>query len=361
MRVLITNITCRELSGTVTFTRDLALALRRLGHDVSVFSLAGAQFRDEMKAAGVTVSTRLSSLGRPDVIHGHHEPALMTALHCWPDVPAIWVCHDHLGRFDSTPRHPAIRRFFGVSRVCIQRLIDDGVDPEQAEFLFNAVDTTRFARRRPLSLRPDRAVVLSNYASEATHLPAVREACDRLSMTLTVAGLGSGRATSNPETLLGESDVVFAKGRAAIEALCSGAAVVLCDARGVGPLVTPGNLEELRPMNFGFEALTHSLSAGALLEQLDHYNPSEATAVSERMRQIASIDGLARQLEDVYEELANSPRARPPRGTGTGEALSMRERLLLRGLWLWWRMPVGIRHAVRRPAAPPRTGSAHAC
>jgi len=48
---------------------------------------------------------------------------------------------------------------------------------------------------------------------------------------------------------------VFAKGKAALESLAVGAAVVLCDARGVGPMVTSSQLDHLRPLNFGLRAL----------------------------------------------------------------------------------------------------------
>ena len=51
-------------------------------------------------------------------------------------------------------------------------------------------------------------------------------------------GANLGRIVPEPETILGQYDVVFAKGRCAWEAMACGVAVVVCDTWGIGPLVT---------------------------------------------------------------------------------------------------------------------------
>ena len=45
-----------------------------------------------------------------------------------------------------------------------------------------------------------------------------------------------------PEAILGDYDLVFAKARAAMEAMATGCAVILCDRVGAGPLVCRANL-----------------------------------------------------------------------------------------------------------------------
>src|SRR5207253_11139176 len=99
-------------------------------------------------------------------------------------------------------------------------------------------DLARFARRRPLPPRPRRALIFSNRAHEYTFIPAVRSACRRRGLELDVGGAGVGRTVDNPETLLPNYDLVFAKARCALEAMAVGSAVILCDADGLGPLVT---------------------------------------------------------------------------------------------------------------------------
>ena len=62
----------------------------------------------------------------------------------------------------------------------------------------------------------------------------LRDACRESGITLDVIGLGSGRGCAAPETVLGDYDLVLAKGRAALEALAIGTAVIVCDAAGLG-------------------------------------------------------------------------------------------------------------------------------
>ena len=171
LRVLITNLELWPPSGTVLYVRDLALELQRQGHTPVVFSSTAGGVAEGLRGAGIEVT---DSLGRiretPDIIHGHHYAPTLVALRRWPTVPAIHVCHDHTSWHDRTPIHPNIRRYFGVSRVCVQRQVHDGVRESGAELLLNFVDTARFSPRAPLPERPGRALVFSNYAHAGSHL-----------------------------------------------------------------------------------------------------------------------------------------------------------------------------------------------
>lgn len=354
MRILITNVTFAELSGTVTFARDLALELRRQGHEPAIFSKPGRGIGADLRAAGIPVSQRLASLPRPDVVHGHHRPVLLSALHRWPGVPAIWVCHDHRSVFDATPHHPSVRRYFGVSRVCVGRIVGDGVPAGEVELLPNFVDTARFVRRAPLSERPARALVFSNYASPSTHLPAVREACRRQGLELDVVGAAAGRVAERPEDLLGRYDLVFAKGRAAIEALCAGAAVLLCDAAGAGPMVSTRNVDALRSMNFGYEALTHPLSADVIADAIREYDKADASRASGMLRSMAGVEAAVRRLVDVYAGVVRTHGNLSSRSAGGQASSAWKERFQVRLLWAWWSTPLSLRQTLRpliRPVA----------
>src|SRR5207302_480812 len=153
----------------------------------------------------------------------------------FPGVPAIYVCHGWAPWQEAPPRSPRILRYVAVDHACRDRLVfEHGISEEKVRVLFNFVDLERFAPRAPLPARPTRALVFSNAASERTHVGVLREACARAGIALDVVGLDAGNPSSSPETLLGAYDLVFAKARAALEALAVGAAVVLCDAAEAG-------------------------------------------------------------------------------------------------------------------------------
>lgn len=344
-----TNLTLWQLTGTVVYVRDLALALQRRGHRVTVFSHTIGPVVRELRAAGIVVTDRVrrASDEPPDIIHGHHFMPTLLAVRRWGTVPAIYVCHDHVYRDDRTLLDPRIRRHLGVSRLCVARQIREGAAAHATQLALNFVDVTRFPARPPLPTRPRRALVFSNYAHNGTQLPAVVEACRRVGLELDVAGLGVGNAMDRPEERLGAYDIVFAKAKAAIEAMAVGAAVVLCDYAGVGPMVTSDNFTALREMNFGFEALSRSLDPAVLVEEIQRYDARDATRVRDRIRVEASLDGAADAFERLYQEVIDEGKL----DSSTPPVWPLREEAFLRLYWAWnalpprWRASLGMGNA----------------
>jgi hypothetical protein len=97
--------------------------------------------------------------------------------------------------------------------------------------------------------------------------------------------------------------LVFAKGRAALEALAVGAAVITCDVAGLGNLVTTTNFHSLRDLNFGFRTLTHPIRPEAILKEIKQYDSDDAQEVSRRIRLIANREDAIDQLLMIYREV----------------------------------------------------------
>jgi hypothetical protein len=341
VRVLITNAILDSRSGTELYVYELAEELKRRGHEVHVYAPIRGRIAWKIEAAGVTVHSSLTRMRlTPDIIHGHHRMPTLEALKRFPHAPAIHICHDHRAWMDATPRNPRIARHFGVSRICVDRLIAEGVAPNQAELLLNWVDMRRFLPRPPLPSEPLRALVFSNYATSSTHLPAVRAACRRRGLRLDVVGAGMRNPSHRPEKLLGSYDVVFAKARAALEAMAVGAAVILCDFTGAGPLVTSLNFDLLRPLNFGFQALDKPLSPDALGRELDRYDPADAARVRDLVRGTAGLASAATDLiahyRNAIDTLSSAQASLTPFGLRTA-FVPRRERLAYQIVRYWLR------------------------
>lgn len=314
MRVLITNIEMSARTGTTMFVRDLALELRRQGHTPAVYTFLEGDTSADLQRAGIPVYRDLGRLGfSPDVIHGHHYGPTLEALHRFPATPAIHICHDHVSWADRTPRHPNIRRHFGVSALCVERLVAEGVSRHRTSLFFNFVDLNRFRPRGPLPARPHRALLFSNYAHRTTHAPAVRRACELYGLQLDVMGARVGTAVARPETVLPTYDVVFAKAKAAIEAMAVGTAVVLCDVAGVGPMVTAAEFGSLRRLNFGFQALREPLQVDQIVRQICRYDSLDAARVRDQLRSTAAVDQAVTYLSRVYTRIRESHRHSPSR------------------------------------------------
>ena len=305
LTVLITNNTLANRAGSELYVRDIATALLKRGHRPIAFSTVLGDVARELRAATIPVIDSLDALSTPpDIIHGqHHVEAMMALLH-FPSTPAIYFCHGWIPWEEAPPRFPRILRYVAVDDTCRDRLVLENAIPEdRVNVLLNFVDLERFKPRGPLPSRPERAVIFSNNANEQTHVRAVRDACERAGIALDVVGLSSGNVSAEPETVLGNYDIVFAKARCALEAMSVGAAVVLCDAAGVGPMVTARELDRLRPLNFGIRTLGESISVDAIAREIAYYDAGDAALVSQRIRGAAGRDAVIDELLSLYDEV----------------------------------------------------------
>ena len=299
LRVLITNNTLANRAGSEIYARDVAMSLLTRGHSPVAYSTVLGDVAEDLRCATVPVIDDMSSMTvAPDVIHGHHHLETMTALLHFPGVPAVYFCHGWLPWEEAPPRFPRILRYVAVDELCRERLIvEHGIDQHRVRLLLNFVDLRRFRPRTPLPSRPARALIFSNEASEQNYAALVRAACERANIRLDVVGLRSGNVVTNPESLLGDYDLVFAKARSALESLAVGAAVVLCDLGGIGPMVKSHNLERLRSLNFGVRTLRDPVCAELISSRIAEYDSNDAALVSSRIRETAGAETAIELIE----------------------------------------------------------------
>lgn len=301
LRVLLTNISVSGRSGTETVTRDIALGLLRRGHRPLVYAQQVGPLAAQLRAASIPVVDRIAAIAeRPDVIHGQHNGPLAAAVAQFPDVPAIFVCHDFTAWHDAPPHFPSILRYVAVDDTVADRLrVESGIAPELVAIHRNAVDLERFcAPQSELPAAPARALA---FVKHTAHLEHVRAACAARGLALDVAGTAAGVRVDAPEDVLPKYDLVFTSALSALEAMASGCAVIVCDARGLAGFVTPAAYERWRPLNFGLRTLTRRVTAEALAGEIDRYDAGEARAVTAIARRDADFAALLDQYVALYE------------------------------------------------------------
>ena len=105
---------------------DVALELRRQGHEPSVFCPLPGPVADQLRDATIPVALRVEQLGvRPDVIHGQHHVVTMSALLAFPGVPAVSVCHGWRPWEEAAPLFPRVRRYVAVDETTRDRLVSE--------------------------------------------------------------------------------------------------------------------------------------------------------------------------------------------------------------------------------------------
>ena len=316
MRVLLTNNTLKWRSGTELYVLDVARQLKQLGHEPVAYSPQLGEVAELLTKAGVPVTNNLLHLPfRPEIIHGHHHIETMTALPSLPGVPAVYFCHGSKPWQEMPPAFPRILRYVAVDEVCRERIVREANVPfEKVRLLLNFVDTDVFQPRPSLPRCPARALIFSNNASEGNYAAAVCAACEQCGITLDVRGLASGNPTNEPQDLLPHYDIVFAKARAAIEAMAVGCAVVLCDAAGLGPMVTTANFSGLRPNNFGLRTLVDEPMVENIVRAIQTYDATDAARVCDLVRSQANMTDAVNEILQIYSEVVseNAGRANDP-------------------------------------------------
>ncbi|HEU4594621.1 MAG TPA: glycosyltransferase family 4 protein [Pyrinomonadaceae bacterium] len=341
LRVLITNVKLEARTGTELYVRDLACGLLERGHSPVVYSPRLGALAAEIRRETVPVVDDLSKLSAPpDIIHGQHANETLTALLHFAGVPAVFFCHDWYFAEDFPPPFPRLLRYVAVDATCRDKLVfEHGVPNERVRLLYQFVDLERFEPRpSPLPAPPRRAVVLCNYTTEGEHLAAARAACARAGLTLDVYGQRVGRPCAEPEKLFRDYEIVFAKGRAALEALAVGASVVVYWWRRLGPLVTSAELERLRRDNFGIRAMGEQLTPeefGREVERaVSRYDPADTAEVSRRVRETSGRERSIEEVCEVYEEVVEEYR-RDPRQDFAAEARAAAAHLRAMSTLFW--------------------------
>jgi hypothetical protein len=228
------------------------------------------------------------------------------------------VCHDRRAHISAPPRLSRILRYVAVDYNCLERLTGEyGIPQQLTRVIYNSVDTGRFLPRPPLPEHPQRALVFSNYAGPGHCLDAIQQACALMNLPVDVIGSIAGNSCATPEQIIGGYDLVFAKARCALEAMAVGAAVVLADTPGLGPLVTSGEIEALRPWNFGARLLREPLDPAGIVRQVRRYDAADASAVSSYIRERAALSTALEQYVRLYEEIMEE--FLPPQTTVAGE------------------------------------------
>ena len=337
LRILITCEMLDRRGGSELYVRDVALAMLRAGHAPVVYASRPGGVAAEIRNLTVPVLNSLDDISfTPDLVYGQHHLPTLAALLRFADVPAVYVCHDWYGQNAFAPRFPRLLRFVAVDETCRDRLVyEDGVEESRVRLLPNSVELERFTPRPPLPARPRRALAFGNYTQENEHLAALRGACAKLGVELDVIGEKMNNAVARPEEVLRDYDVVFAKGRAALEAVAVGAAVIVYSGvRFLGPLVRADEVERLLPLNFGVRVMSEELAPTELAvrveRELGRYDPEDAAKASALVRaragQAAAMQAVLELCEEVVAEYEATKDGLDPRLEGPAAALYL-ERL----------------------------------
>jgi len=288
-------------AGGSLYVRDFAIELFRQGHHPVVYCPRLGEVAAQLTTFGIATTDSIDRVGAADILHGNSPIETAAAILRYPNTPAVFVCHGWDSPDALAPKFPQIMRYLAVSDISADRLLHwDGIAARRIVTHQNPVDLERFPQRSapPKLLR--RALAFSNTLTEANGLLVLAQACEKAGITLDVMGEGMGMETMAPEQKLRDYDLIFASGRAAMEALASGCAVILCDNRGLGELLTTENYPIFRPRNFGRRTMQLPMTASAVAAQITRYDAIDCAALTRHVREHEGLFLATAKLVEIY-------------------------------------------------------------
>lgn len=291
--------------GTVSYVADLALGLKKNGFAVEIFTFKIGSIAFDLQKAGINVVNNLDHLKNiPAIIHSHHNPTTMAVLKKFVNTPVIFFLHDKTSPFDKPFKHKRIIKFIAVDYNCLDRLLNEGkIAPQHTKVIYNWVDTEKFKLRNNFVEKPLKALVFSNYATKQNHYLTIAAACKKAGLQLDAIGEGMGTAVKNPEDFLLQYDLIFAKAKAAIEAVATGAGVIVCDYAGMGEMVSQANITYLRKYNFGRKTLNKKYDAELLETEIKKFSSTQNRLNAVMIREYASFEKTLQEIILLYNEV----------------------------------------------------------
>ena len=287
------------------FVRESALSLHDRGHRVTVYAPIMGEMVDDLRAKGIRCVTQLDALtSQPDVFIGNTHDETVAVLDHFPRLRAISICHDRTAPHGIPPRSSQVSMYVAVDTYCLERLVVEYDIPKSRTIVIpNGVDLLRFRPRPPLPSHPRSAALFSNHATDSQETRTIHSVCAERQIEFTVIGSGMKNHAIRPEDLLPQFDLVFAKGRCAIEAMAVGCAVIVMSEKmgmpGLAGLVSPDNMREWRARNFGRSLMVKPVDKANLHAAIAAYDPAHSMEVQAFVRSNCTLERTVDALESL--------------------------------------------------------------
>lgn len=309
MRILWTNHALDQPAGTENFTRDLTRELTRRGHQVEILCTRAGMIAEELRAEDTSIHTDPRALaGRYDLIHGQHFVETAVALAALPGTPALFFCHgDTTGDWiEHPPHHPRLVRWLTTCdnlRDHLARLFQR--DASTIDVLPNALAPNAMPGIAPPAWPPQTAVVFHNtLTTDSPEWEYAAALCRDKGISLTGIGAGFGRRSLHPREDLAMADLVFARGRCALEAIALGRAVVVLGTGHSGGLARAEDYPALLASNFTRTGRESAWSDPPESWEATGQSAENIARLGALVREHHALPRVADQLELIHREVA---------------------------------------------------------
>lgn len=325
MKILLGNNTLSLLAGSETWTETMAIALKKLGHEVSAYSPELGIIAAKMEGKGIKCMKEVGpdnqvkpfnfvlekGQEKYDVIICNHFEITRTLRKAFPDTPIIATVHGILHKNEQTgeiwPEHPVLEEGVVNQYVAVSEEVQDKLKTDyniDSVIIRNPIDLERFMPDEGLTVweKPKTILINTNYFGTNDDITQVIKDV-ALHYEARLMGIGFNfTPTYEVEGVLKSADIVVGMGRGLLEGMVMGR-LAICHGRwGSEGVITPDNYDRIKEQNFsGRGSQGKYMTKEELIEQIDNHYQIETL---DKMRDIIAENHGSEVVANKYLELA---------------------------------------------------------
>jgi len=270
MKILLGNNSLSFLGGSETWSLTLAIALKRLGHEVTCFGPTLGDISKALESEGIRCFDNMAPEGlKPfslvlqksvkheyDFIIANHWHIVEYLRRQFPKIPIVSTVHGIIHYMDEekkqpAPEHPSLNggvsQFIAVSEE-VQNMLKDSYNIEST-IIRNFFDLKKF-KASSVKKKPKQFLINTNYAGkDDPEIKLIKEVANHYDAKLTAVGQGFG-VSSDIREAIKDADIVVGMGRSVLEGVAMGRLGIVHGRWGTGGVIHEGMIKELRERNF---------------------------------------------------------------------------------------------------------------
>ncbi len=263
---ILTSAHYLDLSGVPTYTLTMVNELKRLGHDVEVFTIAGGELEKPLNAKRYT-----DELHTPDIIIAQANSCAYLLRNQFPITPMIFSAHGVLPILEQPPVRNNVQLYTAINEEVAANLMRNGVPHGKIEIVRDFVDTEKFKSTVPVNGTAKKALFVSNFKKGKTW-PIVQQACELSGIYLGAVGAPYGRSRDVAADING-ADLVISTARGVLEAMsCARPVVVFGQETGDGYITSEVYMDGRRRNFAGIGSRLGRVSVEDLMREIAMYD-----------------------------------------------------------------------------------------
>lgn len=268
MRILFTCNFLNGGTGSETFTGTLVRELKKLGHDVTLYTHNDGWYANELREEGFECwyNPNKPEYKLPhtnfDIVHFQHNETVHRIYNQVKHVKKkIFMSHGILPALEQAPVHDRFPMdiYVGCSEEtrdnCLGRAFNKQFDARDAimtktGIIRNLIDTERFNLPSDINEELKNVLIISNYMGrKPEYIKLVEECCTELNLNLEIIG-DAGKRVPDTRPYIEKADLCIALGRCAMESMSMGRNLIVFDYQGLEGFVSYDNYFDIRKKNF---------------------------------------------------------------------------------------------------------------